>query len=180
MKNEYDKTIVCLVAYNGSLQLAHWCADTKSNEHRTLGELYEKMVELVDDYAEVCMGKHGLISKDAIGTDCCLTVLTNPPEDGMELVVKLRGSLTAGEDDDLLNILADMSAALNRAKYLLKSKSAGATLMIKLSNEEPYENEDDEAAETEEEQAIEQEEGIEQHPPVKKKKKKSFDMEGME
>jgi len=177
---EYHRTIVCLVAYNGSLQLAHWCADTKSNEHRTLGKLYEIMLELVDDYAEVCMGKHGLIDKSAIGTDCCLTVLTNPPEEGLELVVKLRGSLTAGEDDDLLNILADMSAALNRAKYLLKSKSLGNTLMIKLSNEEPYENEDDEAAETEEEQAIEKEEGIEQHPPVTKKKKKSFDIEGME
>ena len=57
MKESPDDTIARLVAYNGSLQIAHWRADTITNEHKALGDLYDTMVEKTDDFAEVFMGK---------------------------------------------------------------------------------------------------------------------------
>lgn len=107
-----------LVAYNGSLQIAHWKADTVTNEHKALGDLYDSMVELVDDFAEVYMGKYGVVSfpKDAMIED----ITEEPASEGLEIVKDAQGKFKVGEDDDLLNILADMSSALNKAKYLLK------------------------------------------------------------
>ena len=41
-------------------------------------------------------------------------------EGGCSAVSELRKALTVGEDDDLLNALADIEAALSKAKYMLK------------------------------------------------------------
>lgn len=107
-----------LVAYNGSLQIAHWMADTVTNEHKALGDLYESMVDLVDDFAEVYMGKYPVVSfpKEAVIED----ITEGPASEGLEIVKDAQAKFKVGEDDDLLNILADMSSALNKAKYLLK------------------------------------------------------------
>jgi len=96
-----DSEGICrLVAYNGSLQIAHWLADTVTNEHKALGDLYEKMVGLTDEFAEVYMGKNGLIGfpKDAVITD----ITKSPAVAGLELVEELQEQFEAGEDDDLL------------------------------------------------------------------------------
>ena len=110
--------ITKLVAYNGSLLLAHWRANTVTNEHKALGDLYESMSELTDDLAEVCMGKHGLIEI----TEECIGKLDNPPADGLEIVEQLMKEYKG--EEDLTNILADMQIALNKAAYLLKSGTA--------------------------------------------------------
>ena len=114
---KHSKCICSLVSYNASLLLAHWQADTVTNEHKTLGDLYDDMVYLVDDFAEVVMGKYGLVDS----CDGKITTLDNPTAAGLEVVKEAQGEFTVGEDDDVLNILADMSAALNKAAYLLKS-----------------------------------------------------------
>lgn len=109
-----------LVAYNGSLQIAHWKANTITNEHKALGELYDTMVGLVDDFAEVYIGKYNSID---FPPDAKIEDITKKPcAKGLELIKEVQGYLTSGKDDDLLNIVADMSAALNKAKYLLKEK----------------------------------------------------------
>lgn len=112
--------IARLVAYNGSLQIAHWLADTVTNEHKALGELYESMVDFTDEFAEVYMGKYGVptFPKDAKIED----ITKDTVGKGLELVEMLQGHFVTGEDDDLLNILADMSAKLNKTAYLLKVK----------------------------------------------------------
>jgi hypothetical protein len=107
-----------LVAYNGSLLMAHWAADTVTNEHKALGDLYDSMVELTDSFAEVYMGKCGVVEP----TEQTITVLSNPTEEGLSLVEDLLSNFTEGEDDDLINILADMQAALHKAQYLLKAE----------------------------------------------------------
>lgn len=110
--NSEGNEIGQLVAYNGSLQLAHWAADTITNEHKAIGDLYEEMVDFVDTFAEVYMGKNGVI------TPCeqTITKLENPCADGLALVKELTSRFTVGEDDDLLNILADMQGALNKTQ----------------------------------------------------------------
>lgn len=129
--------IARLVAYNGSLQIAHWMADTVTNEHKALGELYDSMVDLVDSFAEVYMGKSGVITfpKDGMITD----IREAPCAEGLELVADLQGYFKAGADDDLLNILADMQSALNKAKYLLKESAKPVGESEETESEEPEE-----------------------------------------
>ena len=114
--------ITSLIAFNANLQLAHWQADTVTNEHRTLGDLYDRMTELTDDLAEVCLGKDG--NRDfPPGEVIQLTVNAKLPillGAGLSLLKDMRAELTAGDDDDLLNIIAEMSSAINKSRYLLK------------------------------------------------------------
>ena len=112
-----DSALSKLVAFNGGLQIAHWKADTKSNEHKTLGELYDDLIDLTDKFAECFMGKYGVLSETAQ----TIPDLLNPTEDGLELISQMREEFKEDSDADLLNILADMDTALNKAKYLLKS-----------------------------------------------------------
>lgn len=112
-----DECICELVAYNSGLQMAHWLADTSSNEHKTLGELYDSMISLTDQFAEVYMGKYGLIKPQGKP----ISMLGDKPaSEGCEIVYKLEAELNPEDDADLLNITADMHTALYKAKYLLK------------------------------------------------------------
>ena len=119
---EHSECLCKLVAYNASLLVKHWQADTVTNAHKALGSLYETMTELTDDLAEVCMGKYGVID-ECSGS---LTSLKDPPAEGLEIVEELQNEFSAGADDDVLNILADMSAALNKTAYLLKTGTTSA------------------------------------------------------
>lgn len=119
MADMVNDCVTRLVAYNGSLQIAHWKADTVTNEHKALGDLYDSMIDHTDKFAEVFMGKYGKTFQ--FPKDCRIIDLGKTPCGyGMKLVERLKSEFTAGKDDDLLNILADMEASLNKAKYLLK------------------------------------------------------------
>jgi len=109
-----------LIAYVGSLHIAHFLADTKTNEHKTLGDLYESMNDLTDEFSEVYMGAYGMVTfpDDAVISD----VTDAPVGEGLELVSKLQTYFVPGTDDDLLNILADMASTLHKSAYLLKEK----------------------------------------------------------
>ncbi len=110
--------IQSVVAYYGGLHIAHWQANTLTNEHKTLGDLYEKIIELIDEFTEVYMGKYGMIKfKKGIELP---DLKKEPIKPGIKLVKDLQEYFKAGEDDDLLNILADMLIELNRAEFLLK------------------------------------------------------------
>ena len=104
-----------------NIRLAHWQADSRTNEHKALGDLYESVDGSVDEMVEILLGKNGSRDVDAKG----LTLFANADlaqllEAGMEIVEHIRTELETGTDDDMLNILADISAALNKAKYLLQ------------------------------------------------------------
>ena len=116
-KYSVDDCICEIVAYNGSLQVSHWKADTITNQHKALGDLYDSMIGLIDTFTETYIGKYGMIKLSI----CELEDLGNTPvAKGLEYVKKLQSNCKTGEDDDLLNIVADMSTALYKAKYLLK------------------------------------------------------------
>jgi DNA-binding ferritin-like protein len=115
------KNITSLVAFNVNLQLAHWQADTRTNAHKTLGDLYEQLNDLLDMLAEVTLGKDGNVSFESetlqltpnvshgellsVGRTLCQTILDELDEE---------------KDCDLENIIADMLISINRAAYLLK------------------------------------------------------------
>lgn len=115
------KNIVDLMGFAANLRVAHWQADTVTNTHKTLGDLYEAIDGLTDDLAEMAMGKDGsvefpeanLVLKPGVS-------LAELLQAGLNVLSNARAECVPGVDDDLLNTLADMSAAINRAKYLLK------------------------------------------------------------
>ena len=105
-----------LLALLSNVRVAHWNASTTTNEHRALGELYEALDSTVDTFVELYMGKR----KIAACGDAPSTPVPEMLEGGCSAVSELRKALTVGEDDDLLNALADIEAALSKAKYMLK------------------------------------------------------------
>lgn len=119
-ESTYDLVVGCigeLVAYNLALQIAHWQANTVTNEHKALGELYESMVDLADMFTETYMGKTKVIPFPKVEI---IDVSDKPCSKGIEIVHELQEYFETPEDDDVLNILADMLIALHKAKYLLK------------------------------------------------------------
>lgn len=112
--------ITSLVAFNANLQIAHWQATTVTNEHAALGELYGRMLELTDEFAEVAMGRDGNREFPA-GEALELQGLAAGEllEVGLELLAEIREDL-AGQAEDLGNLVAEMSAAINRTRYRLQ------------------------------------------------------------
>jgi len=114
------------LGFVSSLRVAHWNANTSTNEHKALGELYGSMDDLIDDYAEISLGKSGQkvsaseFNSYPTGDNGALI------QAGSDIVAGERSRLKQGNDDDLLNILADMDTALNKARYLLKTDSPAA------------------------------------------------------
>ena len=108
-----------LVGWLANLHIAHWLADTQTNEHKTLGDLYESADGLVDEFVEVALGKQLTVP---LSCKCSLGPVDPRKhlDEGLGLVERVRAKLKVGEDDDLLNLVADLSGAINRAKYLLK------------------------------------------------------------
>jgi hypothetical protein len=120
-----------LAGLAAGLQVAHWAADTVTNAHKAIGDLYETVSAKVDEFAEVYSGKTGEVplageafEVRAVGDHTALV------EDGLRTVEAVKGSLTAGSDDDLLNILADIEAAYNKARYLLKASDGGDAVVL--------------------------------------------------
>jgi DNA-binding ferritin-like protein len=104
-----------------AVKLAHWNADTKSTEHAALGELYEALEAATDRFVEAWLGKH----KGAVTSEVTLELkgksLGEVCDEAAKAVEGYRQKVGAG-CEDLLNILADMDEALNKARYLLKAK----------------------------------------------------------
>lgn len=110
-----------LLGFRDNLHVAHWQAPRKTNEHATLGELYEAILPLVDNLTELAISKDGVLDFPAESI-----AITNRAEypallgGGLGLLAEIRATLTAGVDDDALNIVADISAAIRHAAYKLE------------------------------------------------------------
>jgi DNA-binding ferritin-like protein len=115
---DMSECLARLLAYVSNVHVAHWLANTVTNEHKVLGDVYDGMEGLTDDFAEVYMGKYGVISFPEDGKIEDITAA--PITKGLEIVAHVQSMFEAGTDDDLLNIIADMMSLLNKSKYLLK------------------------------------------------------------
>lgn len=115
-------TTICeLLALLANIRLAHWQADSKTNEHATLGTLYADLDELVDTYAELILGKNGNRDIEALNIELVSKAnLAELLNEGLVIVDKARTDAVQGKDDDILNILADITSTLYKAKYLLQ------------------------------------------------------------
>ena len=109
-----------LLGYRDNLHVAHWQAPRKTNEHATLGELYESILPLIDALTEL-----SLVDGNLEFPEINIVILNRVTyEDlvlaGLYLLTEIRSTFTPGKDDDALNIIADICAAIRRAAYKLE------------------------------------------------------------
>lgn len=115
----YQKIIQNLLTIVNQLKYYHWGTDSYS-KHKALGEAYDALNDLVDEFVEILLGKYG---KDLtpisinIKTESELDVNSAINEIVDFLSNDLSNSLNEG-DTDLLNIRDEMLSIVNKTKYL--------------------------------------------------------------
>jgi len=113
--------------YTSQIKFFHW--QTKSySEHKALDSLFSGLVELADELVESTMGKYGRPTSTG-GKDSY--TISNYEEGGLENFLnsliecytnECKKSFDPESDSDLLNILDEMVALVNKTKYLLTLK----------------------------------------------------------
>lgn len=118
--------ITTLLTLQDQLKVYHW--QTKSYaEHKALGNLYDTLGDLVDEFVETFSGRYGVPAaresykltvsnyKDNAG---CVEFL----DQSISYMAKDVTAMLKPEDTDLLNLRDEMIGAMNKTKYLLRLK----------------------------------------------------------
>ena len=110
-----------LLGFRDNVHVAHWQAPRKTNEHATLGELYDAILGQVDELTELAIARDGDTDFPAVN----IGIVNRAPYlellgSGLALLAEIRGTFTTGADDDALNIIADLAAAIRRAAYKME------------------------------------------------------------
>jgi hypothetical protein len=122
MKEELIKK---LVQVQLQWKFLHWqtYGDAK---HRTYGEIYDGLGDLIDEFTEVMMGKYGRPEFEPefalMFQDISSISIQNFMDGITEFLVSFSDQLDTRYDTDLLNIRDEMLATINKSKYLLTLK----------------------------------------------------------
>lgn len=104
------------------MRVFHWQTMSYA-EHKAFGKTYDNLTELIDNFVEVCMAKHGRpdfggefnipqFDYKSINVDEYINSM-------IEFLISLDGVYQEPLDSDILNIRDEMLAETNRLKYLL-------------------------------------------------------------
>ena len=118
----HSEIIKRLVELQIQLKFLHW--QTKSYaKHQAYGNLYGDLDELIDDFVEACMGKHG---RPKFSGGYSIEGEDLEEIELGELLTQVEGFLISFNevydpqaDSDLLNIRDEMLSSLNKLRYLL-------------------------------------------------------------
>lgn len=123
MNKNLDSSINFFFKTQLQLKVLHW--QTKGYaRHKAFGETYSDLDDLIDEYVEVCMGKHGrfvlqeenkTIAVENL-TDVNIVEFLQTTKSGL---INLSSVLSSESDTDLLNIKDEMLAKINKLAYLL-------------------------------------------------------------
>jgi len=120
-----EELILKLVQIQLQWRFLHWqtFGDAK---HRTYGEIYEGLDDLIDSFTESTMGKYGRPEFDpefSIMFQDIKSLSIQKFMDGItEFLVSFTDQLDSRYDTDLLNMRDEMLALINKSKYLLTLK----------------------------------------------------------
>lgn len=104
------------------MRIFHWQTMSFS-EHKAYGKIYENLSDLIDNFVEICMAKHGrpdfggefqipLFDYKSINNDQYINSM-------IEFLISLDNVYSEQIDSDILNLRDEMLAEVNRLKYLL-------------------------------------------------------------
>ena len=123
---ENSEIIKKLVEAQIQLKFLHW--QTKSYaKHQAYGNLYEDLNELIDDFVEACMGKHGRPSYQGgytiQGQDISEISVQNFVDGVCIFLIELTDVFDPQLDSDLLNLRDEMLNVVNKTSYLFSLKA---------------------------------------------------------
>ena len=120
-----EEIILKLVQIQNQFRFMHW-QTTGDAKHRAYGDIYDKLCELMDDFAEAMMGKYGRFefeSEFSIMFQDLKSLNLQDFIDGItDFLVSITEMLDPKYDTDLLNLRDEMLASINKLKYLLTLK----------------------------------------------------------
>lgn len=121
-----EEVILKLVQIQTQFRFLHW-QTTGDAKHRAYGEIYSGLDDMIDNFAEACMGKHGRFEFDsefAIVFQDINSLSLQKFIDGItEFLISLTDVYDTKMDSDLLNLRDEMLLQINKLKYLLTLKS---------------------------------------------------------
>lgn len=122
MKEEF---ILKLVQIQIQFKFLHWQTHGDA-KHRTYGEVYEKLGDFIDEFAEIMMGKYGRVEFEPEFSIMFQNMgslnLQNFLDGITEFLVGMTDQLDSRYDTDLLNLRDEMLGTINKTKYLLTLK----------------------------------------------------------
>lgn len=113
------KIIQNLLTVLNQLKYYHWETSSYA-KHKALGDAYDSLNALIDDFVEILLGKKGkkllpisinIRTENELDVDSALNEITN------YLSYELNESLDES-DTDLLNLRDEMLSTINKTKYL--------------------------------------------------------------
>ena len=117
-----NTVIINLLMAQNQMKIFHWQTESYS-QHQAFGKVYDNLSELIDNFVEVCMGKHGRPNFQGEFNIPLFDFNTISVDDYVNSVVTFLLSLSQlynpEIDSDLLNIRDEMLAQFNKLKYLL-------------------------------------------------------------
>ena len=120
-----EEIILKLVQIQNQFRFMHW-QTTGDAKHRAYGDIYDKLGDLMDDFAEAMMGKYGRFefeSEFSIMFQDLKSLNLQDFIDGItDFLVSITEMLDPKYDTDLLNLRDEMLASINKLKYLLTLK----------------------------------------------------------
>lgn len=123
MNNNLSSNVNFFLGLQNQFKILHW--QTKGYaRHKAFGEIYETLDGLIDEYVEICMGKHGRFSLDNSTSTIQMVNLADLNiveflQTAKNRLVGFSGELSQERDTDLLNIRDEMLGSLNKLAYLL-------------------------------------------------------------
>ena len=105
------------------MKINHW--QTKGYaRHKAFGEIYETLDGLVDEFVEICMGKHGRFTLDNSTDTIQMVNLTDLNiveflQTAKNRLIGFNNELSKEKDSDLLNLRDEMLGSINKLAYLL-------------------------------------------------------------
>jgi len=119
MQSPYAFFLLTMVDIVANLHIAHWRADTRVNEHKALGDLYDTLDGHLDTFAELALGRAGSRELPQSAANLNTRAYGDLIAVALGLVTKVTTQAAAENAQDLINVLADMEASLNHARYFL-------------------------------------------------------------
>lgn len=123
MNNNLSSNINFFLGLQLQFRILHW--QTKGYaRHKAFGEIYETLDGLMDEYVEICMGKHGRFTLDNSTDTIQMSNLTDLNiveflQAAKNRLIGFNNELSKEKDSDLLNLRDEMLGSINKLAYLL-------------------------------------------------------------
>jgi len=115
------EVIAKLVQIQTQFRFMHWQTHSYA-KHKAYGKIYENLTDLIDNFVESCMGKHGRpeylggLSLDF--EDLSQMSLQEFIDDSVDFLISFDQIFDEIMDSDLLNVRDEMLQLINKGKYL--------------------------------------------------------------